>query len=898
MNTEDATARRRAANAILGELLELDPADWTTALEARAPEPALRREVEALLAAVRAPDRRLEPPDDPFALLPAPARPAIAQDQLRGRRLGSWELVEEIGRGGMSVVYRARRLGADFEQIGAVKLLGLAALGTGGRARFDRERALLARLRHPQIAGLIDGGMADDGTPFLVMQLVEGERIDRWCEAQGLDLEARLRLLASVCDAVAHAHRQLVLHRDLKPANILVTPGGIPILLDFGIGTLIDPDAEATASTLRAMTPGYAAPEQEAGQPCSTATDVFALGRVLATLLRDTGPLPRDLRVLLEVAQHPDPERRYPDARALADEIGRFLARRPLHAVPDAIGYRLRRFLQRHRAALAVATVLLATLLGGLAATLWQARRAEAEAARALATRDFLVELLRGANRENTGSADPRVSELIDLAAGRMDADARMLPALRVDVGTMLGELYTSVGRHAQAEARLQAALAQARQLGAPALEAGVHVRLGMLANSRNEAAAALAHFEQALALPGIPDQGRGQLYADALPGLAYALHNLGRSENAKARLQAVLADPDPAIGPQQRDAILLGLASLPLPPAERLPPLQRALERAGSGELTPWTELSVQASLAQALGELGRHAEAVGHLQRAIDLAEDIYPGPHSRRVRLYSNIAGLLTRSDRYPEAERFLARAEAMYRELGDDHSPAFSAMLNNLGTLQLELGRAREAIVPLRESLALATQHFGERDPRTRAAQANLLQALAEAGEQDAAADLWLQAQRGWQPDEPPISTARFQAVGAEIALLGGELAAAARRSDASRRALAVGPDGFAAQALELRLRLVDAVLASLQGTPDLADAGFAEALTLASTIGRAAWTREWRIMLAMAGHAERSGDAGRAERHRQAAATLYRDRSGAEPDSRAAPDPVLPAAEAG
>ncbi|MUG03598.1 serine/threonine protein kinase, partial [Bacillus tequilensis] len=189
-----------------------------------------------------------------------------AAGDLAGRTLGDWTLESELGRGGMAVVYLARRDQGMACQRAAVKVLTLAALGAGGRDRFQREAGILARLGHPNITRLLDSGVAEDGTCWLAMPLVEGERIDHWCRARELDAQAIVRLYLQVCAAIAYAHRNLVIHRDLKPANVLVDGDGNVHLLDFGIGQFADVPAERTRTQWRALTPGYAAPEQLHGE--------------------------------------------------------------------------------------------------------------------------------------------------------------------------------------------------------------------------------------------------------------------------------------------------------------------------------------------------------------------------------------------------------------------------------------------------------------------------------------------------------------------------------------------------------------------------------------------------------------------------------------------------------
>ena len=276
------------------ELFELAQAQPTEAqrgflAEACGEDASLRHELEAMLAA--SVDRVLAV--ERFIVDRETDREAA--DPLVGSNLGPWRLVSVLGRGGMGTVYRAERADGQYRQEVAVKLVRSGPRDPYAIERFRTERQVLARLIHPNIAGLLDGGFAPDGTPYLVMELVDGIPITEWCAAERLSLEARLRLFRVVCDAVQHAHRALVVHRDLKPSNILVSRSGNVKLLDFGIAKLLDPegwDVESTATRaeMRLITPEYGAPEQRQDGPVTTATDVYALGVVLYELLTGVRP--------------------------------------------------------------------------------------------------------------------------------------------------------------------------------------------------------------------------------------------------------------------------------------------------------------------------------------------------------------------------------------------------------------------------------------------------------------------------------------------------------------------------------------------------------------------------------------------------------------------------------
>ncbi|HSJ95961.1 MAG TPA: serine/threonine-protein kinase, partial [Myxococcota bacterium] len=529
--------RGRIAQDWLARLLDLAPERRDAALAAADLDPALEARVRRLLDAADHPDPRLEPGTGGLPL----AGGDTPGNALAGRRLGCWELEEEIGRGGMSVVYRAHRVGADFEQVAAVKLLGLAMLDAAGVRRFEQEQRILAALRHPHIAGLIDAGVAADGTPWLALALVDGQHIDAWCDARALGLAARVQLLAQVCDAVAHAHRNLVVHRDIKPGNILVTAAGVPVLLDFGIAKLLDTDTESTRTAARALTPGYAAPEQADGGLVSTATDVYALGAVLRRLCAPCEPLPRDLRNVIARATHPEQERRYRDAHALGEDLQRWLRREPVTATPDSLRYRLGLFIRRRRGVAIASTAALLLLVAGVAATLWQAQRASDQARRAEASRDFLVDLLLAADPERSG-AEPSLDALVARGIQRVDAAFADSPALHAEIAMLLGHLAMVSGDHARAGELLDGAHQRSLLAGDAVLQGEVLYRLAVLANRRGEPRAAVDAFERAMAVPGLAPDAAAALRRRILPELSYAVENTGDLEAARALADEALA--------------------------------------------------------------------------------------------------------------------------------------------------------------------------------------------------------------------------------------------------------------------------------------------------------------------------------------------------------------------
>jgi tetratricopeptide (TPR) repeat protein len=319
-----------------------------------------------------------------------------------GTRIGPYAITKMLGRGGMGAVYLAARADGAFEQTVAIKMTLSANPAAFLRERFEHERQILARLSHPSIARLLDGGETSSGVPYFVLEYVPGEDIYRYCERRQLGLRARLGLFLQVCGAVQYAHENLVIHRDLKPANILVGADGVPKLLDFGIAKVLDPSETGAAASTRVLTPEYASPEQIRGEPISTASDVYSLGAVLYLLLTGGPPhalsalspldaartiseqpappaagVPADAAAILAKALHVDPARRYRSANDFGADLQRFLNGEPVAAVPDSMTYRAGKFLRRHWIGVSAAAAILAALAAGVGATLWQARRAE-----------------------------------------------------------------------------------------------------------------------------------------------------------------------------------------------------------------------------------------------------------------------------------------------------------------------------------------------------------------------------------------------------------------------------------------------------------------------------------------------------------------------------------------
>ena len=407
-----------------------------------------------------------------------------------GRRLGPWLLERRIGQGGMGRVYEGSRADREYEQRVAIKLV-ISGLSASAARRFRNERQVLARLEHPHIARLLDGGVTDEGIPYLVMEYIEGEPIDAYCLKRKLGIGDCLALFRTVCSAVEHAHRNLIVHRDLKPGNILVTPQGVSKLLDFGIAKLLNDADDLTRTSERPMTPAYASPEQVRGEVITTATDVYALGVMLYRLLTGCSPyrvpssdrteleraildqepsppsavcngetrqrLRGDLDAIVLTALRKDPARRYPSVERLSDDVARYMDGQPVSARPDTRTYRTVKFVRRHRAAVTTAICVALALIVAAAVSLEFARQARLERVRA-ETRfrdlrrlaNFFVSDLNDAIRAGPTASRKSVVERGLEYLNRLAADSRgdieiqreLLAGYR-KIGELQGNIYT-----------------------------------------------------------------------------------------------------------------------------------------------------------------------------------------------------------------------------------------------------------------------------------------------------------------------------------------------------------------------------------------------------------------------------------------------------------------------
>jgi serine/threonine-protein kinase len=661
-----------------------------------------------------------------------PPTAADAGAAMQGRRLGVWEIESELGRGGMAVIYRVRRVDGAAEQIAALKLLTVASLGRNGADQFRRETDILARLAHPHIVGLLDAGIAEDGTPWLTMPLVDGVHIDAWCERHALDTRQVVLLFLQVAAAVAAAHRNLVIHRDLKPSNVLVDADGQARLLDFGIARLTNQADPATRSQWRALTPQYAAPEQFTDGSATTATDIHGLGALLYRLLTGRPPRPAagaveitlpsrvaagsgaagirhqralrdDLDRVLLKSLAADPAQRYGTVDALIADLQRWLAGRPVLATAPGRIHRLRKFVARHRLGVAASVAVLLAVAAGIGGTLWQARHARLQATRATAIKDFVLDLFAAANPDLAQGKDPPASLLLSNGATRVRREFATRPVVLGEMLGMIGRVQLERGLLDDAQSSLDDALAAFARYAVPGAKWAVAIGdRGMLAFERGDPVEALRRLREADA-------------AAVAAGLAPA-------QPERIYLQVRTAEMQVEVD-QSEDA-------------ERTARI--ALQRIGEAEAT---EAPIYPDalcvLATSLHHQGRTQEALEVLRQAEAAQQRIAPA-HPKMAVILNDLALMLHRLGRYDEAEatmqRAIERSQAIYGPL---HPQTLQTMGNRASLLRAWKGpaasaREYERLLPLVEQVLGSAPH---------SQRVNMLGQLAvardEAGERDAA-----------------------------------------------------------------------------------------------------------------------------------------------------------------
>jgi serine/threonine-protein kinase len=574
----------------------------------------LRGEVESLLAFEDESESILNKP------VVAKAAEILLKDEenfsRKGQHIGQYKILQEIGRGGMGVVYLAAREDEQFRKRVAIKLVKRGLDTEDVLRRFRNERQILASLHHPNIASLLDGGTTEDGLPYFVMEYIEGSPLLDYCDEHQLTTNERLQLFRTICSAVQHAHQNLVIHRDLKPSNILITHDGELKLLDFGVAKFLNPELMGeglgqTQTQFRVMTPEYASPEQVRGQHITTSTDIYSLGVILYELLagqrpyklKDTSPeelihaicdseptkpseivssysnnkeqksnrqsaignrqLKGDLDNIVLMALRKELSRRYKSVEQFSEDIERHLKGLPVIARKDTFAYRAEKFIQRNRVGVIAASLVLIAVLVGLITTTWQARvaareRDQARQAQAKAEQlnSFLQTILSSASPEEKGR-DAKVIEVLNDATQRIDAEFANQPELKAQILLTIGHTYNQLGLLDESEMTLRGALKLNAELYGEENKATVFcmIQLGAVLNNK-------AKYNEAEKLLSKAVETERKLSPPGSKELALALFGLGELyirklefEKAKSLLQESLSISNKISGEKNEDS-------------------------------------------------------------------------------------------------------------------------------------------------------------------------------------------------------------------------------------------------------------------------------------------------------------------------------------------------------
>jgi eukaryotic-like serine/threonine-protein kinase len=758
--------RWRRLDAALREVLELGPearALWIATHCSAKPELAaeLRRMVE------------YADQDGPLERVGHSAMLADALAALSGgdARIGEWLLLRRIGTGGMAEIFLAERERGGVHQRAALKLMAGGLSSPELRARFTRERSVLARFSDARIARYFDGGIADNGRLWFAMEYVEGRPIDRHCVEHRLTLRERLALFRDVCGAVAHAHRHLVIHRDIKPSNVLVSNDGQVKLLDFGIAKALEADDGMTRTSARVLTPHYASPEQLRGEPASTVTDVFQLGLLLYEMIadcrpfaehesdsflleralrEDDPPLPSsvlalerrarsgqpaisarevrgDLDRIVLLALRKDPVARYSSVERFDDDIARFLAGQPVAARGDAISYRLRKWLARHRiaaaaltGALLVAIVYSFLLIHQNHLIADQRDHARSAAAQAAAVKDFLLDLFNEADPARTLGEKLSVGAVLEKGSARIANGFDSQPRIRAEMQLTIGSAYHALGNFSRARELLEQTVALRRQW--PDANADLARSLTALAAVERDD----SHLDRSIELSReAVDQSGTDLHARAL-----ALNELGvgllmRDQDlhaARLALDEALAvyrqwsEPDAvriAIAQGNHAAIDLGEGKLDAATAGFKAAVDVLAPRLG--DMHPEVTALLY-NLARVEERAGKLNEAELHFNRVIAAETRVLGADHPDVAIDRTRLAYVQSEQGHYEIAEAtFFEALAALRAKLPADHKRIAE---NLMGYAEVLIGRGRnaEAASGIDEAIAILRKHFEDDDWR--------------------------------------------------------------------------------------------------------------------------------------------------------------------------------------
>ncbi|GAA0719426.1 serine/threonine-protein kinase [Dokdonella soli] len=670
-------------------------------------------------------------------------------------RIAGYRVVDFIGAGGMASVFKAERDLPGGPQTVALKLLRVNVHDPQERARFLREQRILARLQHPHIAQLLDAGFTPTDTPYLALEFVAGDTLLAHCDRHRLGIRARLAVFVDVCTAVEHAHQNLVVHRDLKPSNVLVSTDGRVKLLDFGIAKLLTGDDDATRTEACRLTRAYAAPEQLVGDPATTAIDVYALGVLLGELLGckrvgegngditfgrvfdDAAAAARglsasalrrqlrgDLAAIVRKATQADPNLRYASAAALRGDLLGYLRGEPIQARPDAPGYRLLKFVQRHTLGFAFAALLAATMAAATAFSAKEAAlanrsadRAEDEAARAHAVQSFLQGLFDSATPG--AAAAENAEELLARGRERADRDFAASPVLRVEILGLIGDLQRRSGYPDHAREPLESAATLARQTFGAGDKRTLYIEylLAKLAYDVGHFREGAARLQQALDDFHTSAHAGSKEEVQAMAWLGGLHQRIGDSRKAEALGGDALAIARRILPPDDTtltEAVTnLGWVYTETGrPTDAVSLLGEALasKRRLLGEQHA-DVADAMALLASAMFKLGRYGEAEQLMRGAAAIDAKAYSRPHPRVASHLNDLATALALEDKLDEAIDYYQQSIALGRRIFANGDLNSAIALTNVAGVRFEQGLYADAEVTMRSGIAEKTRLLG-------------------------------------------------------------------------------------------------------------------------------------------------------------------------------------------
>jgi serine/threonine protein kinase len=840
MATHDAE-RYQHAQAIAHEVLELRPADRSPRILASCGDDVeLQREVEWLIAAVEISDGaehsgKLDDIAEFAGQLLADCRVEIAAPR-------QYRLIRLLGEGGMGQVWLAERDdGATRRRVALKMLRGTGALSEGERARFAAEGRILASLNHSNIAHIVDAGQGADGTPFLAMEYVDGERIDRWCAARALSVRARIELFLKVCAAVEYAHAQLVIHRDLKPANILVDAHAEPKLLDFGIARLLEASVGAGGATtvLRAMTLAYASPEQIEGRSLGIATDIYSLGVLLYELVAGVRPfehieseharsnaivsgeitppsrrargirealsenrtasrpptrhIPADVDAIVLRALRREPEQRYASVGEFAGDLRNFLVARPVLARRGQSWYRAQRFFWRNRWRL-VATALMAVVATGFGWRIVLAEReTQVQATTAGRVAEFIQSVFALSNPETSDRHDYSARELLDRGVARIAVELSDQPRVRARLLETLGNAYRGINEGSagvpllEEAARLNLDPAVGDPLAAArSLRALVRAALA----SRQSSDLAERSARRALELSEQYGAHDPRQLAEAYDTLAAALDSAGKLAEARTAAERGLAlrernDAAPFLLAQSQTNLCSIIGdqfelSDALRHCERALTLYRDASSARSNEY----RLAL-IDYAAILAYHGDYAQSIATRREILALSRDLFGESSATLASDRLSLAERLSEQGQFAEAAELIELGTATRRRLDGEHSAQYAQAIFRAGWLQHLQGRYAAALPLLRRAVAICEEAVGDNDnDRLPVLRVDLADNLVEMGDAGAEArrllDAVIAARSRVDPQAPDLAYARLPLARWDVT--NGQFGDAARQLD--------------------------------------------------------------------------------------------------------------------